>query len=180
MTRERLLAEVAQEVLAAAPGRITRVAVDGVDGAGKSTFADELAEALAPSGRQVVRASVDDFHRPRDLRHARGRDSPEGFFEDSYDHERLAELLLDPLGPGGSRRLRRKAFDHRTDTPVHAPEEVAAADAVLLLDGIFLHRDELAGRWDLSISRAAARPPICTCRSRWRTSPPGCPGVSAS
>ncbi len=151
MTRERLLAEIAAEVLAAAPARIARVAIDGVDGAGKTTFADELAEALAPSGRQVIRSSVDDFHRPRARRYARGRESPVGFFEDSYDYDTLARLLLDPLGPGGSRRFRRRAFDHRADSPVHAPEEVAAEDAILLLDGIFLHRDELAGRWDHSV-----------------------------
>ena len=44
------------------------VAVDGVDGAGKTTFCDELASVLRAQGRAVVRASVDDFHHPRAIR----------------------------------------------------------------------------------------------------------------
>ena len=36
------------------------------------------------------------------------------------------------------------------------PATTAAADAVLLLDGVFLLRPELAGRWDLSIFVSAA------------------------
>ena len=153
MTRARVLDQVAAEVLHARADGITRVAVDGVDGAGKTTFADALAALLVPAGRQVIRASVDDFHRPERLRYARGRDSPEGFYLDSYDHEALRERLLDPLSPGGSRRFRRRAFDHREDRPVEAPLEAADADAILLLDGIFLHRDELRGYWDYSVFR---------------------------
>ena len=33
----------------------------------------------------MVRACADDFLNPAAIRHARGRDSPEGFFLDSYD-----------------------------------------------------------------------------------------------
>jgi hypothetical protein len=41
------------------PGRsVVRVAVDGVDGAGKTTFADELAATLDSLGAQTIRASV--------------------------------------------------------------------------------------------------------------------------
>ena len=150
--RESLLEEVAREILAVRSGGITRVAIDGVDGAGKTTFADELAATLGDGGpRPVIRASVDDFHRPQAQRYARGRDSPEGFFLDSYDYDALRERLLDPLGPGGSRRYRRRAFDLRADSPADPEFEVAPEDAILILDGIFLHRDELARLWDFSV-----------------------------
>lgn len=61
----------------------TRVAVDGPDAAGKTTLADELGIALNDAGREVIRASVDGFHRPRVERYRRGPDSPEGYYEDS-------------------------------------------------------------------------------------------------
>jgi len=32
-----------------------------------------------------------------------GRDSPVGFYLDSFDYAGLKKVLLDPLGPGGSR-----------------------------------------------------------------------------
>lgn len=53
---------------------------DGVDGAGKTTFADELAAVLRAAGRTVLRASVDGFHGPQAHRHRRGRHAWEGFW----------------------------------------------------------------------------------------------------
>lgn len=146
-----MLRFVADEVLSVGAGSVTRVAVDGVDGAGKTTFADELANELTPSGREVIRVSADDFLNPRSVRHARGRTSPEGFFLDSYDYGALHRCVLDPLAPGGSRRVRRRAFDLHADKAIDAAEEEVAGDAILVLDGLFLHRDELCGVWDYSV-----------------------------
>lgn len=128
-----------------------RVGVDGVDGAGKTTLADALAAVLRAGDVPVVRASVDGFHNPRAIRYRRGRSSPEGFFRDSYDYAALQRCLLDPLSPGGDRRYRTAAFDHRADAPVEAPEQRAASGSVLIVDGIFLHRPELRAYWDFSI-----------------------------
>jgi ABC-type glutathione transport system ATPase component len=85
-------AEMLSEVAGLLPSR-GLVGVDGVDGAGKTTFCDGLAQVLRSRGREVVRASVDDFHHPRAIRWQRGRTSPEGFFLDSYDYERFAGKL---------------------------------------------------------------------------------------
>ena len=59
--------------------------------------------------------------------------------------------MLDPLGPGGSRRYRRAAHDLKSDRTLDTTLEVAPPDSVLVLDGVFLHRDELAGVWDFSV-----------------------------
>jgi len=61
------------------------VAIDGVDGSGKSMFAKNLAEAIERNGRPTVVVHVDDFHNLSEVRHRRGRESPEGFWLDSYD-----------------------------------------------------------------------------------------------
>ncbi len=148
--RRQLLAQVAAWLLARYPDRRLRVAVDGVDGAGKTTFADELAAELGGQ-RPVIRASVDGFHRPAAQRHYRGRDSPDGFYLDSYDYPGLLAELLSPLAPDGNGRFRSELFDHRLDKPIASQVKLAAPNAVLLFDGIFLHRPELAGCWDLSI-----------------------------
>lgn len=55
--------------------KVTKLAIDGVDGAGKTTLADELAIALEKKGEQVIRASIDGFHNPQKLRYAMGRNS---------------------------------------------------------------------------------------------------------
>lgn len=146
-----LLGHLEQEILRRRTTSILRVGIDGVDGAGKTTLGNALAGALRAAAVPVVRASADAFHHPRAVRYRRGRDSPEGFFRDSYDYAALRRSLLDPLSPGGSRRFRTAVFDHRSDRRVDAAEERAEARSVLIVDGIFLHRPELRPYWDFSV-----------------------------
>ena len=129
----------------------TRVAFDGVDGSGKTTMADELVEPLRRADREVIRASVDGFHNPRAVRYARGPDSPEGYFLDSFDYAALKRELLEPIGPRGGGEFRTAVFDYRRDRIVDSPPRTAKRDAVLLFDGVFLSRPELQGAWDLTI-----------------------------
>ncbi|MFN7971005.1 MAG: uridine kinase [Acidobacteriota bacterium] len=166
-TRPEIVELLAERILGVRVAHPARIGIDGVDAAGKTTLAGELADSLAGSGRDVIRASVDGFHRPRVLRYARGRDSATGYYEDSFDYPVLRDVLLDPLGPGGDRRYRRAVFDHTTDAPVLGPIELAAVDAILLFDGIFLQRPELRGCFervvflevspDTAVARSAGR-----------------------
>jgi uridine kinase len=149
--RDRLLRRLADLITGIERPHPVRVAIDGVDGAGKTTLADELVPHVEGLGRPVIRASIDGFHRPRAARYRRGPDSPEGFYHDSFDHDALRAELLDPLGPGGDRRYRRAVFDWRADAPLGEPQRDAPADAVLLFDGIFCQRPELIHHWDLRI-----------------------------
>lgn len=111
--RDLLLVELAARITVEGA---RRVAIDGVDGAGKTTFADDLAAAL---GTSHARVQADDHLNPPQVRHARGRDDPAGFWLDSYDLESL-RCAVDSAGP-------------------------------CVVDGLFLHRDELVGLWDFSI-----------------------------
>ncbi len=149
--RRDVLLAIAARVPAPVGVDAVRVAVDGVDGSGKSVFANQLAGVLREQDRPVVRASVDDFHRPRAERYRRGRSSPSGFWLDSFDYHRLQHDLLDPLGPAGSRRHRTAVHDLGTDQHLDLPWVIAPPGVVLVLDGLFLHRDELHGLWELSV-----------------------------
>ena len=151
MSREEMVARLAGSIAAIERSHPTRVAIDGPDAAGKSTLADELERELRARGRDVIRASIDGFHRPRAERYRRGADSPRGYFEDSFDVAALRDVLLDPLGPGGDLRHVRAIFDLRSDEPLDRAVEVASPDAVLLVDGVFLLRRELHASWDLRV-----------------------------
>ena len=150
-TRKELIRKIADNISAINLGRIVKVAIDGVDGSGKTTLADELASILEYSSRQIIRSSVDGFHNPREIRYRLGNSSPEGFFKDSYNYSKLIDLLLRPLSSGGNTTFKAAYFDHRVDSTVDAPERYAKSDAILIFDGIFLHRDELVDFWDYSI-----------------------------
>nr|WP_216607247.1 uridine kinase [Arthrobacter sp. 260] len=127
------------------------VGIDGVDGAGKTTFADVLAEYLRLQGQTVARVSLDNFHHRRGLRYRLGPSSPDGFWLDSYDYRSLHERVLDPLAPGGSGWFRPAAHDLLSDAPVTPPCEFAPPGSIVILDGLFLHRDEVVRSWDFSV-----------------------------
>jgi uridine kinase len=151
MERRELVESLAARIAGLHRSHPVRVAIDGVDASGKTTLANDLAPSIEARGRPVIRGSIDGFHNPVATRTRRGATSPEGYFYDSFDHDALIESLLQPLGPGGSRRFRRAAFDFRTDQPVEAPVERARPDAVLIFDGVFLLRPELRGYFEFSV-----------------------------
>ena len=152
MQRTILLNHLATRILALNLPHPARVAFDGVDAAGKTSLADELSAFLPTlSHRPVIRATIDRFHNPREVRYRQGPDSPEGYYEDSFNLPALKRSLLDPLGPGGSRAVRTASFDFLTNEPIQSEAALVERDAVLLFDGIFLLRPELAGCWDFTI-----------------------------
>ena len=143
-----MLDSVADRVRACRRRRVL-VGVDGRSGSGKSTLADELANVLAAAGVVVVRSTTDAFHQPRAVRLARGATSARGYYEDSHPLDRIESELLSPFAAGqGS--VRTAAFDEPSDEPREVTEVVADA-AVLVFDGLFLHRDELVDHWDVSV-----------------------------
>lgn len=127
------------------------VAVDGVDGSGKTTFADLLANAYRRAGREVQVVHLDDFLNPRVVRYRLGRTSPEGFFRDTYDLDGFAARVLVPLGVGGDREIALRAFDYRADVTLDDLRTPVPHDAVVIVEGMFLHRDELRSSWDVSV-----------------------------
>jgi uridine kinase len=144
------------ECLAAAVGSVevghpVRVAIDGPPAAGKTTLAVELAALLRARGREVVRATIEEFLTPRSVRYRRGEESAEGCYQDSFDFSALRRVLLDPLGPGGDRRFQTAVYDKLADAALSPPVRTAATEAVLLFDGVFLLRPELVGAWDLRV-----------------------------
>jgi len=151
MKRSDALTEIASVIAEIPLPHPIRVAVDGRDGAGKTALANDLVKPFRSLGREVIRASVDGFHNPREIRYQKGPTSPEGFFRDSYNYDALRDLLIEPLGPGGSRNYRTTAFDWRTDSPSFSPLKQAPENAILLFDGIFLLRPELIDLWDFKI-----------------------------
>ncbi|MEU5964313.1 uridylate kinase [Micromonospora parva] len=181
-TRDDLLHRLAEAVGSVTVDHPTRVAVDGPPAAGKTTLADELAVVLRDEGRDVIRATIDDFLFPRARRYPRGEYSAEGCYHDTHDNEALRRVLLDPLGPGGDRRFQHSVYDRAADAVLSPPVTTAPPDAVLVFDGVFLLRPELVDRWDLrivvtmalekTVDRAVSRERLVSPRAvverRWR------------
>ena len=144
--RQLVLVDLLGLLLAVRPGERAVVALDGPDGVGKSHLARELA-ALAPhvAGRELHVVSVDGFHHPAAHRHARGSTGTT-CYEDSYDYDALRRAVLWPFRAGQD--VVPAVFDVTRDVPVFPEPVPLAADAVLLVEGVFLRRPELRGEWD--------------------------------
>jgi uridine kinase len=151
LARRELLDALSDEFLANYSRGRTVIAVDGVDGAGKTRFADDLAVRLGRGAHPVFRASMDGFHRPRADRYLRGKDSPVGYYEDSYDYDLFRRVLVEPFRMGGSAGFVTAAYDVRRDAQVEMDWKTGPQDATLIVDGVFLNRPELRGLWNWSI-----------------------------
>lgn len=150
-SRTTVLNELAAMIANFRLERPIRVAIDGRTASGKTTLANELAERLQQSEREIIRTSIDGFHRPKVERYARGRHSSEGYYFDARDLVAINRLLLAPLGPGGDRLYRTASHDLTTDEHIEQEPKHASDSAILLVDGTFLQRPELVDNWDLAI-----------------------------
>ena len=119
------------------PGR-TLVAIDGLPGAGKTSFAADLAEALSDSGAECIRISLDDYA-------LTATDDPETI-------TKFLEDVIEPRTCDGSGRYRTAALDD-----AGLPRWACAGDqAVVLVDGRCLHAPVFANTagdrpWQLSV-----------------------------
>lgn len=150
MKRNKLLEKLVTNVLGIKHNRPLLVAIDGRDTAGKSVLAKELAFRLRALGATVIESSIDGFHNPSTIRYRKGRESPEGFYRDSFNIAAIKVLLLDPLKTGNL-RYKSKVFDYTIDQAILEPFQQAEPDSILIFDGIFSLQSKLRDYWDYSI-----------------------------
>lgn len=130
-----------------APRSPAVVAVDGPSGAGKST----LAAALALAGDAVVIAG-DDFYNPAvPGLDAAGRDrwSDAEVADRVFDWRRLRAEALVPLAEGAVARYR--PYDWLAGDGRLAPVRRLGAQPLVVLEGVYAGRPELADRVDLAV-----------------------------
>jgi uridine kinase len=128
-----------------------KIAIDGLDGAGKSTFARELFALMQMEKYPVFQSSIDNFHNSRKIRYSLGERSPEGYYKYSFNYEILLEYLLLPLMESEDIKVRGSAFDHKQDIATKTELVNVSSDTILLFDGIFLLRPRLQKYWDMHI-----------------------------
>jgi uridine kinase len=133
--REDIIAEIADEILHNyATGR-AMVAVDGREGSGQAEFADALVAALKQAGTSAARLPMTAFATHSD-----------DHYEAGFDYDDFRRTAVQPFRSGEAvlPELRDRV------APPGLPEDLPA-DAVLVVDGVFLNRPELSGLWKYSL-----------------------------
>jgi uridine kinase len=128
-----------------------KVAIDGLDGAGKTFLANELYDLMKKNNIPAITSSIDRFHNKKKIRYNLGESSPEGYYKDSFNYDLLLENLLTPLMRSEDIMVRSSGFDLKSDEPVEEGPSNITPDTVLIFDGIFLGRPRLQKFWDLHI-----------------------------
>lgn len=147
--RDAMLAELLHAICSVRPEDRALVALDGVDGVGKTSLSRELIAAAELAGvRPLAGISIDGFHRPKRDRISAGS-GPEGFYRGSYRYREFLDCVVGPLRAG--RPLTPAVWDVARDTPVDRAVLEIPPQGVLLVDGIFLQRPELDGIWDATV-----------------------------
>jgi uridine kinase len=136
-------------------GRGLVVAIDGRSGSGKSTVAEAVARA---TGAVIV--PCDDFFAAGVTNVEWDRRTPEQRAANAIDWRRLKREAIEPLRTGHPARW--FAFDFRAGPsgdgtyPLHRTPTERAPKPVVLLDGAYSARPELADVLDLSVLVEAA------------------------
>ncbi|HFU7077598.1 hypothetical protein [Bacillus sp. DU-106] len=151
MNRKQRIKEIADHIVKLNLTYPTRVGVSGITASGKTTFANELAEEIKKRGLPVTRASIDDFHNPRVIRYANGKESARGYYEDAHDYTAFKERLLMPLGPNGTLQYETISHNLITDMSVHNEPLLATQNMILIVDGTFLLKKDVAYLFDYKI-----------------------------
>lgn len=146
--REDLLERLAQRLVGRADDHPVRVGVDGRVGAGKSTFARDLVDAVRSLGRPGVHLDSDGFHHVRAVRRQVADDEARGYYDHAYDLDAVVDRVLRPLGPGGSFTYATAIHDLESDAVVEGETALAEPDAVVVFDCTFLQRGAVRRWWD--------------------------------
>jgi hypothetical protein len=148
VTPEGLGGLVANRALAA-PG--LRVGIDGPAAQDAHALADAVSAELGRRAVPVARVCCDDFLRARSLRLEHG-DDPDAFADGWYDLAAVRREVLDPMQPDGAwRTWLPRLRDPGTDRPYREPRRDAAPATVIVLDGRFLARREIADAVDVLV-----------------------------
>lgn len=139
-----------------------RVGVDGCVPDDGAALADAVAGHLLGLGLAVGRVRQRDFCLPRAQRLEHGPRDPDALYDHWYDDGALRREVLDRMGPGGAASggeglgwlptLR----DPATDRSTRAARRPAAPGTVLVVDGRFLLRWELADAFDVTVHLATS------------------------
>ena len=145
---DEILAKITQSARLCA-GKNLIVGISGIDGSGKSTLADELVRRLTEQGVTATSVHLDDFLNPKTIRHE-NTDQIGGYFDDNFDYDSLINSIIGPARAHSRVQSQHPVLDLETDQ-VSTRDFMFDGPGVLVVEGVFLFRQELRGYFHLKV-----------------------------
>lgn len=118
------------------------VGITGVDTSGKTQLTNELKVALINQGYQVQVVHVDDFHNEKAIRYANELSEPDQYYYRSIDFEKIARDLLQLIKKNRRLETTINHLNLDTDTWTYNKKYLINPQTIVLLEGVFIYRDE--------------------------------------
>lgn len=127
-----------------------RIAINGIEGTGKTFFAGKLAKYLNSENIDAIQVSIDGFHFNKETRYKQGRDSARGYYEDSYDELSFVEKVL-MASQSEIPTIIKAIHDLETDEYLNLAPTRIDNKTILITDGAYLFKPNYRNHWDLKI-----------------------------
>src|SRR4030042_3571999 len=126
------------------------IGINGIDGAGKTEFAASLETYLKAAGYKTQLIHLDDFHNSKMIRYA-GEDEADNYYNKSFDINLIVEKLLSPIKENKPLSLKLKVLNLDSDKYEVDRENQIDRSTIVIFEGEFLFRKELAPYIDYKI-----------------------------
>jgi uridine kinase len=126
------------------------IGVNGIDGAGKTKFAEALNTYIKAQGLPTQLIQLDDFHNPKAIRYA-GNDQSDNYYNKSFNIGMIIEKLLTPIQKKKPISLELTTLDWQTDKYENERKYLIKPNTIVILEGVFLFRKELAPYIDFKV-----------------------------
>jgi hypothetical protein len=138
LSRDLLIAGVADDVRALAVGRRVRVALDGAEALEPGGWAEDLAAAVQATGGYALHVSIRDYLLPASQRFEFGREDPDAYYHGWRDESGLRREVLDPAAPGGTGRVLPALWRTDIDRSARAEYVIVPDGGIVVVSGEFL------------------------------------------
>lgn len=150
MTQAEVFNVIRLKAISVIKDKPLRIAINGIEGSGKTIFARHLTQYLIDEQYKAVHVSIDGFHHDRAYRYRQGRDSARGYYEDSYDEKAFVEGVL-KRSQNDQPSYTPASHDLDTDKYLASNPINIGPDTFIITDGAYLFKPVYMPYWDLKI-----------------------------
>lgn len=152
MTEVEIFNIIKKEIIAiqSKKDKPTRIAINGIEGTGKTVFAEKLTKHLNSDDITAIQVSIDGFHFNKEIRYKQGRDSAIGYYENSYDEVAFTDKVL-KSSQSESPNYTIATHDLETDNYLNLEPIKLENHTVLISDGAYLFKPNYRDYWDFKI-----------------------------